>query len=211
MHPSDCPEWEYVRDSSHQSILRTECTDLLQGLRLGRIATFEAAGDSRPIHRRFFIRLVPENHSYYAGHFRGEDFRCLRYYEVAVRDDSRVGIPASRVSDAMRQLFLRLREGLCKIDLLTARMDRLVAAARLACHFLELIGRIHPYANGNGHMARFASWAIVGRFGFWPNPNRWPVEPRPCEPYVELIKEFRNGNHAPLEHFMLDMLIQGNQ
>jgi hypothetical protein len=110
----------------------------------------------------------------------------------------------------MHQLILRLRQGLSKIDSLNARKDRLAAAVRLSCHCLELVGRIHPYANGNGHMARFASWAIVGRYGFWPNPNRWPVEPRPCEPYVELIKQFRDGNRAPLEHFMLNMLIQSN-
>lgn len=172
-----------------------------------KIPTLEAAGDSRSIHRRLFVRLTPERCEYYAGHFRGESFRCLRYHEVKVPNDPRVGSPAMQVPGLMKQLVIRLQTGLAKIDSLTEKVDQLPSVVRLACHFLELTLRIHPYVNGNGHMARFAVWALLGRYGFWPNPNRWPIEPRPAEPYISLIIDFRNGNQAPLEHFMLDMLV----
>lgn len=174
-----------------------------------QIPTTVAAGDSRPIHYRMFTRLTPAQCQYYAGHFRGEDFRCLKFHEVGVPGDPRVGSPAIQVTGLMKELLLRLQAGLVKIDSLNSRADQLPSAVRLACHFLELILRIHPYVNGNGHMARFAVWALLGRYGYWPNPNRWPIEPRPAEPYTLYIIEFRNGNKAPLEYFMLDMLIQG--
>jgi hypothetical protein len=55
-------------------------------------------------------------------------------------------------------------------------------------------------------MARLIVWAVLGRFGRW--PERWTVEPRPPNPpYLSLITEYRNGNHQPLEEFMIRMVL----
>jgi Fic family protein len=78
----------------------------------------------------------------------------------------------------------------------------------VACMVFELFLRIHPYANGNGHAARFCTWAILGAFGYW--PERWPIEPRPPDPpYTQLLVDYRNGNRVPLERYLLSC-IAGN-
>jgi Fic family protein len=72
----------------------------------------------------------------------------------------------------------------------------------LACRVFEVFLRIHPYANGNGHAARFLIWCLLSRYGYW--PKGWPIEPRPPDPpYTHLISEYRNGNWEPLEEFVL--------
>jgi fido (protein-threonine AMPylation protein) len=164
------------------------------------------AGDARIVHRRLFQHLTPLSCDYFAGHYRGEDFRCLRECPAVITSDPRVGAPFAMVNGLMADLIARMSVALDKIDRLTDPSERLLGAVRLASYFLEYFLRVHPYANGNGHIARFGVWAILGRYGHW--PEQWPVDPRPPDPpYVELIVRYRNGEQAPLEVFLLSMLI----
>jgi len=44
---------------------------------------------------------------------------------------------------------------------------------------------------------RFLVWAILGRYGYW--PNRWPIGPCPSHPeYAPLIVRYRNGDRNAL-------------
>jgi hypothetical protein len=82
---------------------------------------------------------------------------------------------------------------------------KLLRTVQVACRFFELVCRVHPYANGNGHAGRFCLWAILGRYGYF--PVRWPIEPRPPDPpYTQLLLDYRAGNHAPLEQHVLQRL-----
>ena len=65
-------------------------------------------------------------------------------------------------------------------------------AAEIHTEFL----RIHPYANGNGHMGRFLVWCLAGYYKRW--PQNWPFDDTPSEPYADLLTQFRNGNRDPL-------------
>ena len=82
--------------------------------------------------------------------------------------------------------------------------EKLLYSVASICRIFEKFLRIHPYANGNGHAARFIVWAVLGRFGYW--PIRCPVEPKPDPPYTELIVTYRNGDTEPLEKFILSCL-----
>src|SRR5580658_9409020 len=177
MHPPDCPFFEYDRHHKCEQVLRSEVPKILGELRRNILKTEQVAGDSRAIHGRVFSSLTPPGFSYFAGHFRGEDFRCLKYYTVGVMGDPRVGHAPETVNAAMEALIYRVRSGLAKIDTLTDSLAQFTYSIRLACNVFELLLLIHPYGNGNGHMARFAVWAILGRYGHW--PESWPVEPRP--------------------------------
>ena len=87
-----------------------------------------------------------------------------------------------------------------------ARHQKLIYTVTFACRVFEIVLRVHPYANGNGHAARFIVWAILGRYGFW--PRSWPLDPRPPDPpYSRLISEYRSGNHQPLEEFVIRAVI----
>lgn len=208
MLPPGCPSWEY---SNHpqRHLLRASTAQVLTDLAEGRLDTLRISADSRPIHLRLFAPLAPQGHSYYAGHYRGESFRCLRRYEVGVAGDPNVGYPAAEVIDAMDRLARDVIRGATALDkahqLPLAQVpheQRLLYAVVFTCRvFVELLA-VHPFANGNGHAARFVIWALLGRYGYW--PRRWPIEPRPADPpYTDLITEYRRGNREKLEDYVL--------
>ncbi len=74
-------------------------------------------------------------------------------------------------------------------------------AAAAFVYFLE----IHPYADGNGHMARMMLIVILARFDIF--LARWPIDPRPPDPpYSDLIARYRNGDRTGLELFILNCI-----
>lgn len=206
MHPSDCPAWEYDTHPDRLTVLRA-ATDLLLGqLFAGRLDAASLAGDSRQAHHTLFHRLTPYRCDYYAGHYRGENYRCLRFLRVGIASDRRVGFEPDQVLPAIVQLSIRVRLALSKLDQLSDEFHQLLQAVSLAAEILELLLRIHPYANGNGHIARLAVVAILARYNY--RLRNWPVEPRPEDPpYVQLIVAYRSGNHQPLEDFLLRQIL----
>src|SRR5262245_30215939 len=99
-----CPEFNYAAHPHRHTFLPQRTREVLMDLGQGRLNTAESAADSRPIHHRLFFDLVPPEQDYYAGHYRGELFRCLRYYDVHVPGDPRVGYPCHSVLAAMRDV-----------------------------------------------------------------------------------------------------------
>jgi Fic family protein len=74
--------------------------------------------------------------------------------------------------------------------------DEVLHVVGIACQVFDLFLQVHPYANGNGHVARFIMWALLGRYGFW--PVRWPIEPRLKDPeYISMLLRHRNGDRRP--------------
>jgi hypothetical protein len=109
--------------------------------------------------------------------------------------------------DRMRELSSAIEQCLAALDAAKGAPEftpnqklgnAICVAARVFEHFLC----VHPYANGNGHAARLALIAILGRCGFW--TTRFPIEPRPPDPpYGEAIVAYRNGDPLPLELYIL--------
>lgn len=211
MHPPDCPSWEYNSHPDRQRVLGNGVTSILIELRTGVLDTHTNASDTRYVHGRLFNGLTPQNCEYYAGHYRGENFRCLLYYDVYIPGDPRVGCTPMYCLNAMDDLKNLISDSISNLDDLHTETnvplyDKLLATISAACHIFEIFLRIHPYANGNGHAARFLIWTLLGRYGYW--PERWPIEPRPADPpYTRLIVEHRNGNPLPLETFILNCIV----
>jgi fido (protein-threonine AMPylation protein) len=212
MHPSDCPPWEYNDHQDSDAILTWEYVAIMSGLRKRELDTLQNALDSRDIHRRLFHQLTPAECPYYAGHYRGENFRCLKYRNVRIRGDRRVGYLAQQVSSYLRHLANDIQT---TVDDFDARLvlpeaelsltEKVKYAVAFVSRVFEFFLRIHPYVNGNGHAGRFIVWALLGRYGFW--PVSYPVHPAPADPpYTASIIEYRNGNHEPLEKFILQCL-----
>jgi fido (protein-threonine AMPylation protein) len=217
LHPRDCPGatlpgWEYKDHPRHDPILNTETVQVLVALRSGAMDTSKFTADTRPVHYRLFRDLVPAGYAYFAGHYRGESYRCLQYYTVGIQNDPRVGYPPEGVLGSMEKVAQEVQTTLkvldAAIDVPNSRLPReekLKYVVAFACHMLELFFTIHPYANGNGHMGRFMVWSILGRYGYW--PKRWPLHPRPPDPpYSHLIAQYRDGDRDPLEIYMLKAL-----
>jgi fido (protein-threonine AMPylation protein) len=212
MHPHDCPPWEYDSHIHRVAVLSREVATIIVELRQGALDTRQVAMDTRGIHERLFRDLTPSGYAYYAGHYRGENYRCLKHHAVGILSDPRVGCPPQQVLSYMNELARIIQATLATLDARRTLPDtQLLQAEKLlylvatACWIFDFFLRIHPYVNGNGHVARFLMWAILGRYNFW--PTKWPIEPRPNDPpYTQCIIAYRNENPIPLESFVLSSL-----
>jgi hypothetical protein len=183
-HPADCPAFEYENHPDRPAVLPQRAAGLLADLRRGVLEILAAACDTRPVHGRLFSGLTPVGCDYYAGNYRGQDFRCLRRYHNYL--GARACCPPQLVPSRMVQLEQSIRGAIAALDAgwqspAVAPEMKLLHVVQVACRFFYLIGshRLHPYANGNGHAARFCLWAILARYGYF--PVRWSLEPRPAE------------------------------
>ena len=89
-HPTDCPAWDYEHQPNWQTVLPQRSIGVLTDLARGTLDTLATVLDTRPVHLCLFAGLTPDGHNYFAGHYRGEAFRCLKHYRVMVPDDSRL-------------------------------------------------------------------------------------------------------------------------
>lgn len=214
MHPPDCPAWEYADYPKRTLILKERTEDILVQLYQQQLDFVENAADSRLIHKYLFCLLVPREYIYYAGHYRGDNFPCLKDYYVGTTGNSSIGLPPFLVEQRMDKIAQWVREGMRILDAThqlpdtqISPEDKLLNTVAFACTIFDEVLRVHPYANGNGHAARFILWAILGKYSYW--PKQFPIEPRPNHPlYAWAILEYRKGNKQALEDYIL-MCIAG--
>lgn len=208
MRPLDCPEFEYANHPQKAVILPERQQVLYRWIEDSNINTREAVTDSRVFHRHLFEDLCPPGCYYYAGHYRGERFKCLAEYEIEIQSDPRVGVPAREVAANLAYLALAIKAGMSALDEAfrvpkahLSPAERVQYVVTFACRvFVELL-TIHPYANGNGHIARFCLVAILRHYGF--ALKHWTIDPSPQPPYADLIYQHRRGQPAPLERAVL--------
>ena len=211
MHPRDCEWWEYKKHP-HRTAVPIRCEKILNELEQGGLDIGRCLRDTRPQHAEIFINLTPANQPYLAGNYRGGKGRCLRYLEVRVEGDKRVGSPPARVAADMANFngsllgrgLKALEEAFAIPDVKLPPAEKLNYVVKFSCRLLVQFLRIHPYANGNGHIGRLIVWFIMARFGYW--PREWPLDGHP--PYDELLSMYRDGDEQPLEDFV-HMAIDG--
>jgi len=168
--------------------------------------------DTRPVHEQFFRGLTPPNTPYYAGNYRGEGFFCLKDYRVQIRSDPRVGHPPNVVVREMAALAVDIEDALRQCDFvwtvpnsIFSQSEKLAKVVSVAVAIFVYFLEIHPYANGNGHAARFILIAALARHGIY--ISRWQIDPRPSDPpYSKAIRDYRSGIRGPLERFVLSCI-----
>lgn len=209
-----CPKdgWNY--DSKNREKvdrkLERRCEQLLKQMRSPNFRLVQNAIDSRPIHRAMFRWMTPICLGYFAGNYRGDQrFKCLKNYFVGIGPaDPTVGAQPADVERDLANLQKGIEGFLSAIDSASQTLD---AASRLyyvvdgICYILAEFLRIHPYADGNGHMSRFIVWALLLRLGI--TPLAWPLEQRPPDPpYGPCLTLYRQGHRDHLRRFMLSCI-----
>lgn len=160
-------------------------------------------------HRQMYEGVdVPDDA--YRGAFRGSAHPALRNYEVTVG-----GLAVTRAADitaSVSNFMSSLHDRVVTMDDLDAQADPeileadFVEAAIDAAAWLhgEWI-RIHPFANGNGRMARMWVLWICSRYRL---PQLLPLRPRPDMGYGPATMMSMLGDHRIFYQYLL---VQYNQ
>ena len=201
--------WNYKAYPQHRELLPQRERDILTKLRLGAIDRIGTCKDSRSVHHDFFVGLTPAGKPHFAGHYRGENYPYLKYYEVTVGNDPRVGVPAEYVASSLASFAedVGLAHGVMQQagelpEEHLSKEDKMMYLVTFLCRLLVEFLSIHPYADGNGHIARYLVFAFLGANGVW--PRSWPLNERPSDPpYSKLISDYRDGKKSGLERFLL--------
>jgi fido (protein-threonine AMPylation protein) len=208
--------WEYegiVPDWNAR--LTTRTAKILKELRRNPLSSLFIARDTRKTHEKLFEGLTPANLPQLAGHYRGEGDPVLKTCTVTF--DGIKGAEPHLVEATMTTLREGIEKAMSHFDALKKQvdagrldeMDFLDDLNTVVCAFFCDFLKIHPYANGNGHMARFIAWALFGRYGYW--PATWTVHPRLPDPkYTELIRAYRGGKPDELREYMMNDLRRRN-
>jgi Fic/DOC family len=208
-----CPPFEYETVAGWSAILANRARAAL--IRLNGLSPQEKitiGKDTRPVHQRYFAGLTPVGVEYYAGHYRGEDFTCLKFLYVNIPGDPMVGHPPDRVFNDMTIFGTDFENVVAEGDFVWSANSKVIKPAEKLYRVIQLgvalfvyLLQIHPFANGNGHMARFFLISFLSRYGV--TLSRWPLHPRPKDPpYSEFIGRYRRGERVLLEHFVLSCI-----
>lgn len=156
------------------------------------------AEDTRPFHRAMFLELCSPGEEDYAGHYRGEDLPNVRDYEVVFGVD-RKGVPSQQVpatmavfSNTAKRQFDILQSAAEKPEL--AKNLALEVAAGLMVQLLD----VHPYVDGNGHIARSLLHAALAQVGFQVSPSQIRDRPGKKSGLGRALEAARGGDYAPL-------------
>jgi fido (protein-threonine AMPylation protein) len=168
-------------------------------------------------HRRVYegVRLpVP----YYAGEIRDSDPRFPELFGYEVRVGARRGVESGRVPEELASFEAAMREACATLDRAIPAASRPADVAQLrsvltlCAHAHGEWVRIHPFANGNGRVARlWANWCAL-RYGL---PPFVKLRPRPegLSYAIASALSMRGDHQAMIAVFshMLDRYLQARK
>lgn len=208
-----CPAWEYNTVVDHKKLLSGRTAIILKWLWTTPLQKSSGiAYDTRVLHRPYFLGLTPIGFEYYAGHYRGEPFECLRDYRVQIKANSLVGYFPLLVPMHMDEFKSAIGKIINGIDYIVPVHEKILSRAQKIRRIAELTAAlfnnfliIHPYANGNGHIARILATAMFWRYGIV--LRRFPISHRPADPpYSELVRKYQSGDTEPFIVYLINCI-----
>lgn len=162
---------------------------------------------ARDWHRQVF-RGVRVPVAAYVGGIRGEDTPELVDYEVAV--GRLLGVGSRKVAAELARFEASMRAAVAKLDGILpvgetqVEQEALRSVLTLSAHAHGEWVRIHPFANGNGRVARlWANWCAV-RYGLPPFVR---LRPRPeGNGYAIAAADSMRGRHRAMVAVFAEML-----
>ena len=204
MHPPDCPIFDYKRHENHKKLLRVRAGAVLNEILTRMMAYDDLAGDCREVHKHLFEGLTPRACDYFAGHFRGEAYRCLQHYPVRMGGGKHGTLPLAVAYD-MKRLREHSRLMLSVLDAEHAgaksEAEKKKRTVEVISRLVFLFWRIHPYADGNGHLGRVRIAALAWRYGY--RVHSLEIHPRPESPtFEEAVHAYDQGRHEPFHLYL---------
>jgi fido (protein-threonine AMPylation protein) len=140
--------------------------------------------------------------AYYAGEVRDSDRRFPELVDYEVQVGRLRGVPAARVPAELERLQRRVRnavagpDGAIPVGRPPVTALELRAVLTLAANLHGEWVRIHPFANGNGRIARLWVIWVAARYGLPPFVR---LKPRPAGlPYAAAALASMSGEHTPM-------------
>jgi fido (protein-threonine AMPylation protein) len=139
-----------------------------------------------------------------AGNYRGAPYPCLWDAVARIRNDE--GFPPALVHAMMTKCCREMLEALNYLDALhqNPRVEdhiKKLHTVEIATHVLGGFNRVHPFANGNGHVSRFLVFSILMRNGY--RPKNWDVGTRGDD---AMFAAYYSGSVVPMFKFILEKI-----
>lgn len=193
------PDWD--EDSPE---LRENLRAVLRGIR-------DAARQRQPLtlatirrwHRET-LRELSTPHPVWVGRFRGES----NLDEIEGQIGAHRGVPAGKMAGEVEHFETRLERVVDRLDRAIApdadlNADQLEAVLNTCAWAHSEWVRIHPFANGNGRVARLLANALAMRYGLPPFVR---LRPRPNHGYDRAADACMRSDHRPLATAFRHML-----
>lgn len=205
MVEDECARWDYKSHPGLSNVAST-CGEFIQQIRTSPDSQASALRNTKPFHAAMFRHAVPPACIYLAGEYRGSDHSCLKFRDVGM--GGRTGAPCLEVERLMRDFHFALT---VSINTLDSRYkisgespeflhDLVLFTAQAISDFQD----IHPYADGNGHVARLLAWVITGHFDL--QPNEWWLHDNPRNGWDDAVQAHQEGNPMLLQAFLMTTL-----
>lgn len=209
-HHTNCNDWGYDTHPDRAIGLAGRCQRVQAAIRrrCGLFNRFEF--DTRAAHLWLFKGMTPASCACILGHYRGyAGCPVLRDLTVGVSDDPTVGLPPLFVDAAMTAM-----DEQCKALLFAHNywlknkganqptQNALLKYVNILAVVLEKFLTIHPYMDGNGHMARLLIYTMMVRAGY--PPSNWNMDAK--QPYAQALSDHRRGKRGALQVFLLGVI-----
>ena len=184
------PDWD--EDSPQQrENLTLVLREISQAAQRREIPTLEVA-------RRWqttVMRGLESPYAQFAGTFRGQS----GLENVQVRVGDYFGVDSASVAEELARFAAKIQKLLSELDAILPPAqepdtDQLAAIVDLCAWVHAEWVRIHPFANGNGRMARLWANCVALRYGLPPFIH---LRPRPNEGYSEADAQAMQGDWEP--------------
>lgn len=119
-----------------------------------------------------------------------------------------LGAPAIAVPQKMHVYDSRLTERVARLDAEFAALpddEKLLRITELVAWTHGEIVRIHPFVNGNGRLARFASNCLLTRYGI---EYEIPIKPRPGGDYAFAAETSMSNLDLTMQIYLADEIVK---
>jgi len=173
--------WNCHAHPEYDRVLAANSDHLLERLRSGTSAERLAfLNDPREVHKELYCSLAPTAHPEYAGTYRGTPGTSLEGRTAAVTLHCSEGQQSFVEPDKVATQLTKAAAFAAELFGKAASMDAedfILDATRL----FYILGMVHPFLDGNGHVQRLAFAACIYERGDMAFTPEWSIHPRPYD------------------------------